>query len=138
MESESSSCTWKIVVGHQPGKVHGSGLRRGSEEVDHLIQPILDEFEAEIYLCGDHLNSQHVTNLPYKTHVFVAGHIMDSHAFHKEESKGQLIWGTDTEPAILELNITAEEIKFALHSGFRGKDDPPVRAGSISHKGSTP
>lgn len=133
IKAEKSSCTWTIVNGHHPGMVHASGAKYGSAHIDRYLQPILNEHDIDIYLCGHHHNSQHLTNIPYKTHVFVVGQVMSAHSFDNKISKGQLVWGSGSEPAILELNIKAESIDFAFHSGSRGSQAPPIHTGTIVH-----
>ena len=130
---EQSTCTWTIVNGHHPGQVQASGAKFGSNHIDQYLQPILDKYDVDLYLCGHHHNSQHLSNLPYKTHVFVVGQVMSAHPFDGQISKGQLVWGTGTEPSILELNITKDSIDYAFHSGSRGPDGSTIHSGTIVH-----
>ena len=130
ISAERATCTWLIVNGHHPGMVQASGPTFGNKNVDSLVQPILDKYNVHIYMCGHHHNSQHITNLPHKTNVFVVGHVATQHTFNNRIVKGQLVWGNDQEPAILELNMNEETITFAFHSGYTGRT---IHHGVITH-----
>jgi tartrate-resistant acid phosphatase type 5 len=133
IQAEKAGCTWTIVSGHHPGLVHGSGARFGSNYIDRFLQPILDRHNVNLYLCGHHHNSQHMTNAPFKTHVFVVGQTMTTHKLGSYAVKGQSVWGTDAEPAFLELKISASTIYYAFHSGYQGQNSAPLHSGYIVH-----
>ena len=128
LTAEKSSCTWTVVNGHHPGLVQGSDLGMGSRYIGRFLEPLLEKHSVDIYMNGHHHNSQHLTNKPAasRTNYFIIGQVSLTHKFNGIGKKGQVVWGTDKEPAILELSINSKQISYtfvggvsqlALHSG---------------------
>ena len=130
IQSEKSTCTWTIVNGHHPGMVQASGPTFGSKTRGASLESIFDKHSIDIYMCGHHHNSQHFTNLPFNTHYFVVGQISLKHPFLGTPTRGQVVWGSDAEPAFLELNVSATQIAFAFHGGKTGS---VIHSGTIAH-----
>jgi tartrate-resistant acid phosphatase type 5 len=127
LSREKSGCTWKVVSGHHPGMIQASGPSFGR---DRPIEPILEKHGVDIYMCGHHHNSQLLTNKPHKTHVFIVGQVSLRHPFGGSPTKGQILWGTDVEPAILELKFDASQIRYNFVGGRTGSS---LHSGSILH-----
>ena len=131
LAAEKPRCTWTVVNGHHPGLVQGSGPGLGSKFIGKFLEPLLEKHNVDIYMSGHHHNSQHLTNKPAKTNIFIAGQISLSHSFTGVTTKGQAVWGSGEEPAILELNISARNIRYAIHSGNRNTGGP-IHSGVIN------
>ena len=126
ISDEKSECTWKVVNGHHPGSIHGSLV--GSGKIGKVLEPILERHDVDIYICGHHHNNQHFTNLPYKLNVFVVGQVSLDHPVSGDTKKGQFIWGTNDEPAILALTFKSTEVQFSFHGGLTNAES---HSGSI-------
>jgi hypothetical protein len=128
---EKSGCTWTIVSGHIPGFVQASGPNMGALQIHLRLQPILDKHNVDLFLTGHHHNSQHLTKPGVDTHFFITGKTsLDNHGEPGQAKLGNLEFGTDSEPAILVLDISTDKIKYAFHGGFSKK---AIHSGVISH-----
>ena len=125
---ERRGCTWTVVAGHHPGQVQASGPTMGNKRIDRHLQPILDKYGVDVNLCGHHHNSQHLTNLPHRTHTFIAGQISSVHGAPTTAVKGQLVWGSAAEPAFLRLKISATQMIVEFHSGRRPASSGPIHS----------
>ncbi len=72
LSNPSPNIKWKIVVGHHP--IYTGGNRTDSYDtkaVRRILQPILDKYNADIYLSGHEHNLQHLVK--NKTQHFISG-----------------------------------------------------------------
>lgn len=118
LTAEKASCTWTVVNGHHPGRIHATAEFTGGQRIDQYLQPVLDKHNVDLYLCGHHHNSQHLTNLPLKTHYFITGQLVDVYHVGASPAKGQLVWNSEAAPAFLQLTVKASQIEFSYHSGY--------------------
>ena len=138
IRDESPTCTWKIVSGHIPGNIQASGPRFGSDFLAGTLERIMVDGGINVYLTGHHHNSQHLTNTAHghTLHVFIAGQITAKHGMPRSPATaGNLVWGTNAEPAILQLQIDKDRISYNFHSGDRGARSAPIYSGFIAHTG---
>lgn len=63
---------WKVVVGHHPLYTGGSRATDRNYVRDNL-EPILDEYEVDLYLAGHEHDLQHLKPSGHPTHHFVSG-----------------------------------------------------------------
>jgi tartrate-resistant acid phosphatase type 5 len=130
--SEKNGCTWTIVSGHIPGFVQASGPNMGAFQIHRRLQPILDKHNVDIYLTGHHHNIQHLTKPGVKTHFFIAGKTsQDNHGTPRQAKLGNLVFGSDSEPAILVLDVSANRIHYAFHGGVSRQT---IHSGVIQHR----
>ena len=135
IKTEKVHCTWTFLVGHVPTQVQASGQNKGSWWVAKSLQPIMDNYNIDLYLSAHHHNTQHLTHTKMKTNYFIVGQVSLSHGFRASDppnKESRLVWGTGEEPAILELNISSKTIRYAIHSGYR-KTGGPIHSGVINH-----
>jgi predicted MPP superfamily phosphohydrolase len=131
--TEKPTCTWTIVNGHKPGAVQASGPKWTTAHLEKYLEPMLDKHMIDVYLCGHHHASQHLVSTVSKRHVFIVGQIMESHAgINLAFQPPELVWKTTAEPAYLELDISANKIDFAFHSGYTPAGSPPIHSGVIN------
>ena len=67
----SSTAKWKVVMGHHP--IYADTDKNESERIDlqHRVQPLLDKYGVDAYICGHIHNFQHIQAPGSKVQYFV-------------------------------------------------------------------
>ena len=117
-ELSSSEVRWTIVVGHHP--VYAKTTKALSERTDmqQRVGTLLEEYGADIYICGHIHNFQHIHPTGSKVHYIVNSSASQSRPVHDIDQVDGMIFGNpDPGFSVFSMNNNTCKIVFMNHQG---------------------
>lgn len=100
---------WKIVFGHHPvfsaSKKHGN-----TQEMIDRVKPLLEKYNAQLYICGHDHDFQHLKEKGGKTEYFVTG----TGSEIRESSSNEMSVFSKSEPGFSVVSLKADSLKICF------------------------
>lgn len=112
----SSTATWKIVVGHHT--IRSIGHHGDLLELVQQLLPILEEYEVDLYINGHDHNLQHIKRADSSVHLFTSGGGSKSYSGLRPYTDAEGVQFAYDGQGFLAVSVKPDSISLTFHDVF--------------------